>query len=209
MAAGSTRAVLLMSCLGAALLAAIALPAARVFAASGGQVRELALGFAAFAPGLIGYGLTACLSRVLLAARRTTVAAVAMSGGWLIVIAADVALVHAVPARWVVGVLGAGNSLGMTAAGIALVVAVRRVRGGAALRATARAGAAGLVAAVIGAAAGAATAYALPSSGLAADCGAAVAGAVVAGAGFGVIAYLLDGGELKAAIARVRRTAAS
>jgi putative peptidoglycan lipid II flippase len=208
MAAGSTRAVLLMSCLGAALLAAIAVPAARVFAASGGQVRELAIGFAAFAPGLIGYGLTACLSRVLLAARRTTVAAVAMSGGWLVVIAADVALVHAVPARWVVGVLGAGNSLGMTAAGIALVVAVRRVRGGAALRATARAAAAGLAAAVIGAAAGAATAYALPSSGLAADCGAAVAGAVVAAAGFGVIAYLLDGGELKAAIARVRRTAA-
>jgi putative peptidoglycan lipid II flippase len=206
MAAGSTRAVLLMSCLGAALLAAIAVPAARVFAADA-QATQLALGFAAFAPGLIGYGLTACLSRVLLAAGRNAVAAVAMAGGWLIVIAADVTLVHLASARWVVAALGLGNTLGLTAAGIALAVAVRRVAGRAALRATGRAAAAGLTAAVTGAAAGAAVAYLLPSSGLIVDCVAAVLAAVCAATVFGIVAYLLDGGELRAALARIRRTA--
>jgi putative peptidoglycan lipid II flippase len=205
-AAGSTRAVLLMSCLGVALLAAVATPAARVFAGHG-QAPELALGFAAFAPGLIGYGLTACLSRVLLAAGRTTVAAVAMSGGWLVVIAADVALVQGAPARWVVAALGLGNTVGMTLAGLGLLVAVRRIRGSAALRGVTRAAAAGVGAAAAGAAAGAGAGYALPSSGLILDCAAAVVAATCAAAVFGGIAYLLDGGELKAALGRIRRTA--
>ena len=50
-----------------ALLAGTAVPVARVFASAPAQVTGLALAFAAFAPGLIGYGLVACLSRVLLA----------------------------------------------------------------------------------------------------------------------------------------------
>jgi putative peptidoglycan lipid II flippase len=204
-AAGSTRAVLLMSCLGAALLAAVAEPAARVFA---GQLQapELALGFAAFAPGLIGFGLMACLSRVLLAAGRNAVAALAVSAGWLVVIVADIVLVHLASARWVVAALGLGNTIGLTVAGIALVVAVRRVRGRAALRATARAAGAGVAAAAAGAAAGAAAAHALPTSGLVLDCVAGALAAACAAAVFGVVAYLLDGGELKTALARVRRT---
>jgi putative peptidoglycan lipid II flippase len=206
-AAGSTRAVLLMSCLGAALLGAIAAPAARVFAGQG-QAPQLALGFAAFAPGLIGYGLTACLSRVLLAARRTGAAAAGMCGGWLVVIAADVTLVQLVPARWVVAALGLGNTAGLTTAGIALAVAVRRACGAAALRATARAAAAGILAAAAGAAAGAAAAWLVPAPGLALDAAGAVAAGACALAVFGVVAYLLDGGELRAALTRVRRTAA-
>jgi putative peptidoglycan lipid II flippase len=213
-AAGSTRAVLLVSCLGAALLAAIAAPAARVFAAHSdvlnahGQMVELALGFAAFAPGLIGYGLTASLSRVLLAGARTAVAAAAMSGGWLVVIVADVVLVQAAPTRWVVAALGLGNTIGMTAAGIALLVAVRRARGSAALAATARAAGAGVAAAVAGAAAGAGVAYALPATALVLDCAAAVLAAVVAAAVFAAVAFLLDGDDLRLALARVRRTMA-
>jgi putative peptidoglycan lipid II flippase len=204
-AAGSTRAVLLMSCLGAALMAAVAEPAARLFV-SGGQLPELALGFAAFAPGVIGYGLVACLSRVLLADRRTTIAAVLVAGGWLVAIGADVVLVHAAPARWAVGALGLGNTLGMTAAGAALVVAARRARGRVALRGTLRAAVAGVIAAAAGAAAGAGVATALPTSGLVLACVAGVAAAACATAVFGVAAYLLDGGELKAALARIRRT---
>jgi putative peptidoglycan lipid II flippase len=206
-AAGSTRAVLLMSCLGAALLAAIAAPAARVFTGPG-QSPELALGLAAFAPGLIGYGLTAGLSRVLLAARRTAAAAVAICGGWLVVIGADIALVQLVPARWVVAALGLGNTIGLTAAGVALTIAVRRACGRAALRATTRAAGAGIAAAAAGAAAGAAAAWLLPAVGLALD----ALGVVVAAAGalavFGIVAYLLDGGELRAALARARRAVA-
>jgi putative peptidoglycan lipid II flippase len=205
-AAGSTRAVLMLSCLGAALMAAVAEPAARVFA-SGGQVPELALGFATFAPGVIGYGVIACLSRVLLAAGRTTTAAVLVSGGWLVTIVADVVAVTVAPSRWTVGALGLGNTLGMTVAGVAMVIAVRRIRGPAALHGTARATVAGVLAAVAGAAAGAAAARLLPSPAVAVAVGAGVLAAVCAAAVSGVIAYLLDGGELKAALARIRRTA--
>jgi putative peptidoglycan lipid II flippase len=206
-AAGSIRAVLLMSCLGAALLAAIAAPAARVFTGPG-QAPELALGFAAFAPGLIGYGLTACLSRVLLAARRNRAAAAAICGGWLVVIIADVALVQLVPARWVVAALGLGNTIGLTAGGVALTVAVRRACGGAALQATARAAGAGILAAAAGAAAGAAAAWLLPAPTLTLDAVGAVAAAACALVVFGLVAYLLDGGELRAALGRARRAVA-
>jgi len=205
-AAGSTRAVLLLSCLGAALMAAVAEPAARVFV-SGGKVSELALGFAAFAPGVIGYGVIACLSRVLLAAGRTTIAAVLVSGGWLITIVADVVAVNVAPSRWTVGALGLGNTLGMTVAAVAMVVAVRRIRGPAALHGMTRAAVAGILAAVAGAAAGAAAARLLPSPAVAVAVGAGVLAAVCAAVVSGVIAYLLDGGELKAALARIRRTA--
>jgi putative peptidoglycan lipid II flippase len=210
-AAGSIRAVLLMSCLGAALLAAIAVPAARVFTGPG-QSPELALGFAALAPGLVGYGLTAGLSRVLLAARRTAAAAAAICGGWLVVIGADIGLVALVPARWVMPALGLGSTIGLTAAGVALTVTVRRACGPAALRATARAAGAGFLAAVAGAAAGAAawagTAWLLPAPGLAPDAAGVLAAAVSAVAMFGIVAYLLDGGELRAAVARARRAVA-
>jgi len=206
-AAGTTRAVLLMSCLGAALLAAVALPAARIFTGPG-QSRELALGFAALAPGLIGYGLTAGLSRVLLAARRTAAAAWAICGGWLTVIGADVALVALVPARWVVPALGLGSTIGLTAAGLALTAAVRRACGAAALRATARAAGAGILAAAAGAAAGAAAAELVPTPGLLLDAAGALTASVCALAVFAIVAYLLDGGELRAALARIRRAVA-
>ena len=154
-AAFSTRAVLLVSWLGVALLAGAAVPAARLFAGHPAQARQLALALAAFAPGLVGYGLVACLSRVLLADGRNRAAAAAMAGGWLIVIVVDVIAVGMVPPRWVVPVLGLGNTVGLVVSGAALLAAVRRARGGAALQGTVRAAAAGLAGAVAGAAAGA------------------------------------------------------
>ncbi|HEY1644688.1 MAG TPA: lipid II flippase MurJ [Streptosporangiaceae bacterium] len=205
-AAGSARAVLLLSCLGAALMAAVAEPAARLFE-SGAQVPVLAWGFAAFAPGVIGYGVIACLSRVLLARRRTTTAAVLVAGGWAVTIIADIVLVHLAPARWAVGALGLGNTLGMTAGAVALAVAVRRTCGGRALRGTTRAAVAGVVAAAAGAAAGAGAARLLPSPAVAAAVAAGVLAAACAAAVAGALAFLLDGGELKAALGRIRRTA--
>ncbi len=101
-AATSSRAVLLMSWLGTAVLAGIAVPAARVFAgrvnglsasASAHQAGELAAAFALFAPGLVGYGLVACLFRVLLADGRNRIAATLVPAGWLLVIAADLVAV--------------------------------------------------------------------------------------------------------------------
>jgi len=208
-AASSTRAVLLVSWLGAAMLAGAAVPAARMFIVhQPAQARELAFTFAAFAPGLVGYGLVACLSRVLLADRRHRVTAVAMAGGWLLVIAADIIGVALVSGRWVVPVLGLGNTVGLAISAVALLAAVRRARGPAALRGTPRAAAAGLAAAAAGAVAGAAVSAAVPVSGFLLNGCLAVIACACAIAVFGIISYILDGGDTRSVVARAVRRAA-
>jgi putative peptidoglycan lipid II flippase len=204
-AAASVRAVVLMSFLGAALVLAAAIPAAHFLASRQAQVGPLAAGLALFAPGLVGYGLVACLSRVLLAAHRTRAAAIPVAAGWLIVIGADLLLVALAPGRWVVAMLALGNTIGLTVAGLALVVAVRRLHGPGALAGVGRAAAAGLAAAIAGAIAGTGVVAALRTT----EPGLAALVAVVAGgcglAAFTGVALLLDGGDLRAALARVRQ----
>jgi putative peptidoglycan lipid II flippase len=209
-AAATARAVVLVSWLGAALLAGAAVPASRVFISHGAaQASQLALAFAAFAPGLVGYGLVASLSRVLLADRRYRAAGTAMTVGWLLVIVADVIAVPLVPARWVVPVLGLGNSAGLTVAGLALLVAVRRARGGGALRGLPRAAVAGLAAALAGAAAAGGISAALPVSGFFLNACLGAAACACGGLAFGAVAYALDGADLRAVAARVWRKAAA
>jgi putative peptidoglycan lipid II flippase len=207
-AAGSARAVLLMSFLGTALMLAVAIPVGHLLATRHAQVGELAAGLALFAPGLAGYGLVACLSRVMLAARHTRVAAMAVGVGWLVVVVADIVLVGLAPGRWVVGMLALGSSIGLTVTSIALVIAVRRARGRAALAGTGRVAVAGVAAAAAGGGVGAGMAAVLPMNGpvtatlfagLAAGCAVAV---------FALIAYVLDGGELRAIVSRVRQALA-
>jgi len=204
-AASSTRAVLLASWLGAALLAGAAAPAARLFVSDPSQARQLAITFAAFAPGLVGYGLTANLSRVLFASHRSRVAAIALVGGWLVVIAFDVAVVPLVGVRWVVPVLGFGNTVGLTAAGVALLVAVRAARGDGALHGAGRVAGAGLAGAVAGAAAGALVSAGLPVTGFFPNAAVCILACASAALAFGAIVLVLDRGDLRAAAARVTR----
>ena len=203
-ASGALRAVLLMSFLGTALVLAVAGPAAHFLASSHSQIAPLARGFALFAPGLAGYGMVACLSRVLLADRRTRAAVIPVGGGWLIVIAADVVLVALAPGPWVVGMLALGNTIGLTAAGLALAVAVRRTRGMAALAGSRRVAVSGLIAALAGAVAGGGAAAALRPSGPVADALTAVLAALLAAAVFAAVAYVLDKAEVRAVAARIR-----
>ena len=203
-AAASTRAIMLVSWLGAALLAGAAVPAARLFTHNPADARQLAYTFAAFAPGLIGYGLSTHLSRVLFADARTRVAAAALVAGWLLVIVADVVAVALVPDWWVVPVLGLGNTIGLTVSGLALLGAVRRARGRAALRGTARAALAGLAGAVAGAAAGAALSSAVPARGFVPNAGLALLACGCVTLVFGGAALALDGGDLRAVLARGR-----
>jgi putative peptidoglycan lipid II flippase len=204
-AASSTRAVMLVFWLGAALLAGAAIPAARLFVSGPGQARQLAITFALFAPGLIGYGLAANASRVLFACHRSRVAAIALVSGWLAVIVTDVAAVPAVPPRWVVPMLAVGNTVGLTLAGLALLAAVRNARGPAALRGSARAAAAGLAGALVGAAAGALVSAALPATGFLRNAGVAALACLAATAAFGAVVLVLDGKDLRALAARARR----
>jgi putative peptidoglycan lipid II flippase len=134
-AARSTRAVLLSMLLAAAVLIAAAEPIARVLAQHGpgatrADVHSLARAVAAFAPGLVGYGLVAHLGRALYAGGRGRVAAAAIVVGWLSVIVADIALVATVARGDAVPALALGNSVGMTVAGALLLLAVTRSQPG-------------------------------------------------------------------------------
>jgi putative peptidoglycan lipid II flippase len=207
--ATSTRAVMVASWLGAAGMAGTCLPLARVFQSHAGQAadaRQLAIGLAAFAPGLVGYGLGANLSRVLYADLHSRASALAVSGGWLLVIAADLLIVPFVPRSQVVPWLGAGTTIGLTGSGVALLVLVRRFRGPDALRGCARAAIAGLAGAVAGAAAGLGVTFALPVGGFLPNVAVTLLASGAVLAAFLAVVAVADGGDLRAVVRRVIRT---
>jgi putative peptidoglycan lipid II flippase len=202
--AAATRAAVLMSWLGAAMLAGACLPLAHVFAThNAAQARQLAAAMALFAPGLVGYGLTASLSRGMFAAGRSRGSAVALAGGWLLVIVADVVIVPFVPREWVVPVLGLGTTIGLSAAGIALAATVRRAVGRQALRGVGRAMLAGLAGGIAGTAAGAAVSAAVPVRGFVPNAAVTLLACAAAGLAFLTVAVLADGGDVRAVGSRV------
>jgi len=206
-AAASTRAVMLASWLGVAVLIGARDPIARVFeAGTAGVVPVLALALATFAPGLIGYGLSANLSRVLFARHRNRATAIAIAGGWLLVIAADLVIVPFVPAGRVVPALGLGTTFGLSVAGVALLVLVYRECGAAALRGLPRAFLAGLAGCVAGAAAGMlVSALASPAApSLLANVGLSMLVAVVVTGVFALVVLRLDGGDARSALSPLR-----
>jgi putative peptidoglycan lipid II flippase len=201
--------VTVASWLGVAGMAGTCVPLARVFQSHVGQAadaRQLAIALAAFAPGLVGYGLTANLSRVLYAYGRSRAAALAVSGGWLLVIAADLLIVPFVARNSVVPWLGAGTTIGLTVSGVALLMLVRRARGKDALRGCARAALAGLAGAVAGTAAGLGVSLGFPATGFLPNVASTLlASAAVLVVFFAVVAWA-DGGDLRAVVRRVVRT---
>jgi putative peptidoglycan lipid II flippase len=202
--AAATRAVALMSWLGAAVLAGACLPLARMFAThAAAQAGQLAAALALFAPGLVGYGLTASLSRVMFAAGRSRESAVALAGGWLLVIVANVAMVPFVPASWVVPALGLGTTIGLSAAGLALAVTVRRAFGRPILQGVSRAVLAGLAGAVAGAAAGAGVSAGLPVHGFGPNAAVTLLACAVAALVFVAVALAADAGDVRAAGTRL------
>jgi putative peptidoglycan lipid II flippase len=203
--AGSTRAVVLATSLGMAVTAAIAVPAAHVLARQPVQVSQLILGFVMFAPGLVGIGVIANLSRALLAIGRLKAAAVAVAGSWVLVLLAEVVLTELMPARLAVAALALGNTIGQTAAAIPLMIVTRRIRGKAALHGVGRAALAGVAAAAAGAVAGLGASIALPTSHKLPAAGTGVLAAGCAVIAFGVVAFLLDSGDLRTVLARLRQ----
>jgi putative peptidoglycan lipid II flippase len=206
--ATSTRAVTVASWLGAAGMAGTCVPLARVFQSHVSQAadaRQLAIALAAFAPGLVGYGLTANLSRVLYADGRNRAAALAVSGGWLLVIVADLLIVPFVPRSAVVPWLGAATTLGLTASGVALLVLVRRFRGPDALRGCARAAVAGLAGALAGTAAGLAVAAGLRVTGFLPNVGVTLLASAAVLVAFLAVVAVADGGDLRAVARKVIR----
>jgi putative peptidoglycan lipid II flippase len=199
--AGSTRAVLLMAWLGTAVIAAIAVPAAHVLAKQPDQVSQLIWAFVLFAPGIAGTAVIANLSRVMFVIGRLKVAAAALAGSWLLVIVADVVLVQLVPPRLVPAALALGTTIGQTVAAVPLVFVTRRICGPAAVQGAGHATAAGLAACAAGAAVGVGISVAVPLHHKLEAAALAVPAAGVAIIAFGAVAYLLDGGDLRAVLA--------
>jgi putative peptidoglycan lipid II flippase len=205
--AGSTRAVLLMSWLGTAVIAAIAIPAAHVLAKQPDQVGQLIWAFFLVAPGVAGAAVIANLSRVMFVIGRLKVAAVALVGSWLLVIVADVVLVQLVPARLVVAMLSLGSTIGQTVVAIPLVFVTRRICGKDAVQGAGHAALAGLVACVAGATMGVAFTLVVPLHHKLEALALAIPAVGCAILAYAVVAYFLDDGDLRAVLAWVRRIA--
>jgi len=202
--AGSTRAVLLMSCLGAALMVAIAAPTAQVLARQPDQVGELIGGFVLFAPGLVGASVIINLSRPLLALRRYVLAGFALSGSGVVTITANLILTAFAPSHLVVAALALGSSIGQTVVAIPVVIVTRRLRGPAALRGSRRAGLAGLAAGAVSAVAGTAVSAAIHAGGKMLAVVSATGACCVAIAVFAIVGYALDRPDAVAILSRVR-----
>jgi putative peptidoglycan lipid II flippase len=136
MAGWSTSAVLVVAALGAAALVAVAPSVQVVFTDFGrGEALGMTETLTWMAPGIVGLALIFHVSRALYAVDRGRAAVVATAAGWF-----AVALVSVVAVRLLVPeggdgpaaltALAIGNTVGMTLAGVALVIALARACGG-------------------------------------------------------------------------------
>ena len=117
-----------MAWLGAALLAATAVPVARVFVLGPGSERTEALAWpiVAFAPAIVGFTLLGLASRTLLAQHHGTASGIANASGWGAVIISVAVLRVVVPADWLVPALACSVSLGMVVGAAAGWLLLRR-----------------------------------------------------------------------------------
>ena len=143
------RAVLVLTGLSAGVLVAVA-PAVGAFftlldarrgsdGASPAALAALPGALTAFAPGLVGFGLTALLTRALYVRGRPMDAGIAAALGWAVAGLLPLLLIGtgqgaAATLRW----LGLASTLGMTLSGVALVLLVRRTWGPDATRGSGR-----------------------------------------------------------------------
>lgn len=197
-AATTTRVVVLISFVAAGLLIAVSGPVADFFGAlDRADVQVMAPALAAMAPGLVGFALIAHLSRALYALERGRAAATATVAGWLVVVVAMTGFAFLLPGRLAAVALTAGNTVGMSVAAVALLVAMRRAAGSESLDRVPASLVTGLVAGTAGAAAGWVCAGPL-GDWLAARVTSALLGALATGLAAGVVALTVAGAVLLA-----------
>ncbi|GAB2516221.1 murein biosynthesis integral membrane protein MurJ [Nocardiopsis aegyptia] len=199
---GSARACVVVTAGLGTALAAAAGPVSAVFAQQDALPLERAL--LAYAPGVVGFGLVALLSRTLFASHRGRPAALAQVAGWLVVMVCAVVLVWASPPDWSIAALGAGSTIGLSLAAVLLCAAVVRAHGREALGGLPRSLGAAAVGGAVGWCAGWALVPVLPVNGVWSTLGAAVGSATVALAGYAVVAALVDHGAVRAVVGRAR-----
>ncbi|MCI4065528.1 virulence factor MviN [Micromonospora sp. R77] len=198
--APAVRGVVLFSLLGAAALVGVAIPVGHFFFAPA-VAGSAAAAIAGFAPGLLGYGLFAVLTRALYARGETRAATGATAVGWLTVPAAAVLLGQVLPLTDRVFAVALATSLGM----LVLCPAARRgaAVGGGLPRwpGSAGPGAAGLLAAVVAGSGGAVTSWWLVALGDGTPTTAQALQGMLSGAVVGVlflaVAWLADARDLR------------
>jgi putative peptidoglycan lipid II flippase len=208
-AASAVRGTLLVTTFGAAVLAAVAPDAAEVLAgldSRGADPAPLAAAIVAFAPGLIGYGLFAVLSRVLYARHASGAAAGATFIGWAAVATASLV----VSALWQpadrVSALAAANSVGMTVLGAALLVMSYRRAAAGVLAGAGRAIVVAGIAGVAGVAAALAARTIVPDRpGLLPALGQGALSVVLVVGVFGAVAYAADRRDVRPAVTALAR----
>ncbi|MEP7194675.1 MAG: lipid II flippase MurJ [Actinomycetota bacterium] len=210
--ASSARAIIVATSAGAAVLFAIARPTGVFFSAldagsngaGGVALAALPAALSAFAPGLVGFGMAALLSRALYVQGSPAVAGALVAAGWLI--AALVPLLVLQPdagPRSTLLALGLASSLGMTMAAIGLLVAVRRAWGGKAFRGLGRSAVVGLGAGAFSAAVGRGLAWAMDPAGVVAAAALAALVAIVVVTVFALGIWVGDRGSARLALARL------
>ena len=215
--ASSARAIIVATSAGAAVLFAIASPTGAFFSAldagrhsPAGQAALGALpdALSAFAPGLVGFGMAALLTRALYVQGRPAVAGGLVALGWSIAAIAPFLLLQkdAGP-RDTLLVLGLASSFGMTLAAVGLFVAVRRTWGATALRGFGRTAAVALAAGVLSAILGRALAAVLDPDGLVAGAVVAVLVAAVVVMLCAVVIWIGDRESARLALAKLTRGA--
>lgn len=192
----ASRACVVVTAAVATGLAAAAPPVALVFAQQDPLPLERAL--TAYAPGVVGFGLVALLSRALYASQHGRRAAAAQVGGWLVVMVCAVMLVWALPTGWIVAGLGTAATIGLSLAAALLCAGVAGAHGHAALHGLGRSVAAAVLAGLAGGTVGRALAERLAPDGVAESLAAAAGSGLVAVALFAVIAALVDRSALRA-----------
>lgn len=194
--AASTRTVLAVMACGVAALVAAGPAIAWVFASverhGSHSIRdnqqEMGLAIAVMSLGLLGFALVFHLTRALYALEHGRAAVISAGIGWLTVIFASWIAVVALtsdgfdPGRTVVG-LAIGSSVGMTVAGIAMIVAMTRVAGAASMRGVVRTVSIVVVGVAIGSIAGR-----LISDALVGAWGTGLTGAIAGGVSGGLVA---------------------
>jgi putative peptidoglycan lipid II flippase len=201
--AGSNRAVMLLALLSTAIMVAVALPAAHVLTQKPDQVTPLAESFLLFAPGVAGFAIVTNLSRVLFALGKLKLAGIGLVAQQLLPAALSFPMVLLAPPRLTVGALALASSIGQLAVAVPMVTATRRLRGPAAVAGLGHATLAGIAAAAAGAAAGLAVTLVIPKGGTVFEAGVGVVSAMLAVIVFGVVAYGLDKGDVRAAAGRL------
>jgi len=213
--ASSARAIIVATSMGAAALFAIASPTGAFFRAldagrDGASGREalaaLPDALSAFAPGLVGFGMAALLTRALYVRGRPAVAGALVAAGWLIAaIVPLVVLPDDAGPRATLLWLGLASTCGMTVAAAGLFVVVRHTWGTAALHGFGRSAAAALVAGALSSVVARRLAEALDPEGLLAGAVVALLVAVVAVALCAASLWVLDRESTRLVLDRLHR----